>query len=155
MTNMTIREFNYLPEDARVIRNEVFVREQGFINEFDETDSISIHLVLYHNEKPISTCRIYYHTEKQTFIIGRIAVMKEYRGNHIGASMLRSAEESIRNKGGSSVILSAQVRIAAFYEKHGYHKQGDVYLDEDCPHVWMKKNLEECKSRNAVRFDIE
>ena len=140
---MTIREFNYLPEDAKIVRNEVFVKEQGFINEFDETDNNSVHIVLYNKDKPISTCRIYFHIGKQMFVIGRIAVLKEHRGNNVGAVTLRFAEESIRNNGGSSVILSAQVRIAKFYEKHGYTKQGEVYLDEDCPHVWMIKNLED------------
>lgn len=35
-----------LPEDAKQIRTAVFVDEQGFHEEFDETDDISIHAVL-------------------------------------------------------------------------------------------------------------
>ena len=38
-------------------------------------------------------------------------------------------------------MLSGQVRVAGFYEKLGYIKQGETYLDEGCPHIWMKKNL--------------
>ena len=42
-----IREFDALPEEAAYIRSEVFVREQGFAGEFDFTDGIARHLVLY------------------------------------------------------------------------------------------------------------
>lgn len=139
---MIIKEYNYLPEEARHIRNEVFVNEQGFVEEFDEVDGIAKHLVLYEREQPISTCRIYFNSKKQSFVIGRIAVIKEWRGKNIGAKMLNSAEDNIRRDGGKSVMLSAQVRAEGFYEKQGYKKQGLVYLDEDCPHIWMKKKLE-------------
>ena len=140
---MTKKEFHYLSEDARVIRSEVFVKEQGFVDEFDEIDDIATHIVMYDRERPISTSRIYFHIEKQAFVIGRIAVIKEYRGKNIGASMLRVSDENIRQKGGKIVMLSAQVRVSEFYEKQGYQKQGVVYLDEGCPHIWMEKNLED------------
>jgi hypothetical protein len=74
---MIIKEYNYLPEEARKIRTEVFVKEQRFVEEFDEIDNIAKHMVLYEREQPISTCRIYFDIKKQSFVIGRIAVVKE------------------------------------------------------------------------------
>jgi predicted GNAT family N-acyltransferase len=138
---MIIKEYNDLPEEARKIRNEVFVKEQGFIEEFDKIDDVAKHMVMYEKEQPISTCRIYFNNKKQSFVVGRIAVVKEWRGKNIGARMLKSAEDTIRRDGGTSIVLSAQVRVVEFYEKQGYKKQGVVYLDEECPHIWMKKNL--------------
>lgn len=45
-----------LPEDAAYIRKRVFVEEQGFSDEFDDTDTIAAHIVLYNEEnKPIAT----------------------------------------------------------------------------------------------------
>lgn len=140
---MKTKEYNYLPEDARKIRSDVFVTEQGFKEEFDEIDDIATHIVLYDGENPISTCRVYFHTQKQSFVIGRIAVIKEYRGKNIGTGMLHYVEDIIRQKGGNSVILSAQVRVKEFYEKQGYKIQGEAYLEEDCPHIWMEKNLKD------------
>ena len=143
---MIIKEYNYLPEDAIKIRTEVFVKEQGFIEEFDEIDDIAKHIVIYEKEQPISTCRIYFNSNKQSFVIGRIAVVKEWRGKNIGTKMLSVAEDNIKRAGGTSVMLSAQVRILEFYEKQGYTKQGETYYDEDCLHIWMKKNLRDiCK----------
>lgn len=55
---MIVKEYDYLPEDAIKIRNEVFVKEQGFNNEFDDIDNIAKHLLVYENEQPVSTCRI-------------------------------------------------------------------------------------------------
>ena len=138
---MIIKDYNYLPEEAKKIRSEVFVKEQGFYDEYDEFDDIAKHMVMYSNEEPISTCRIYYNYEKESYIIGRVAVLKEWRGKNIGRRILNAAEEYIRENGGKSVMLSGQVRVAGFYEKLGYIKQGETYLDEGCPHIWMKKNL--------------
>lgn len=138
---MIIKDYNYLPEEAKKIRREVFVKEQGFYDEYDEFDDIAKHMVMYSNEEPISTCRIYYNSEKESYIIGRVAVLKEWRGKNIGRRILNAAEEYIRENGGKSVMLSGQVRVAGFYEKLGYIKQGETYLDEGCPHIWMKKNL--------------
>lgn len=41
---MQIKHFDTLPEDAIFIRKEVFVKEQGFKNEFDEKDNEGIFL---------------------------------------------------------------------------------------------------------------
>lgn len=138
---MIIKEYNCLPEEAKKIRVEVFVKEQGFVEEFDEIDGIAKHMVMYEGEQAISTCRIYFDSKKQSFVIGRVAVLKEWRGKNIGAKMLNAAEDSITREGGKSVMLSGQARVAEFYEKQGYEKQGDAYLEEDCLHILMKKNL--------------
>ena len=42
---MKTQIYSTLPQEARRIREEVFVREQGFENEFDETDQRAFHLV--------------------------------------------------------------------------------------------------------------
>lgn len=140
---MIIKEYNYLPEEARNIRSEVFVKEQGFIEEFDVIDDIAKHIVIYEREQPISTCRIYFNIKKQSYVIGRIAVIKVWRGKNIGQRMLISAEDNIKRDGGKSAMLSAQVRAVGFYEKQGYKKQGVAYLDEECLHIWMNKNLKD------------
>ncbi len=138
---MTIKEYRYLTDEAKKIRFEVFIKEQGFTQELDEIDQRAIHLVMFDQKEAISTCRIYYNNVQDSYAVGRLAVLKQWRGKSIGARLLNAAEECIRRKGGKSIILSAQLSVFAFYEKQGYSKQGEVYYDEDCPHVWMKKLL--------------
>ena len=48
---MQIKHFDTLPEDAVFIRKEVFVKEQGFKNEFDEKDNEAHFFVGYENMK--------------------------------------------------------------------------------------------------------
>ena len=62
---MQIKHFDTLPEDAVFIRKEVFVKEQGFKNEFDEKDNEAHFLVGYENGSPVATCRIFYDTTKR------------------------------------------------------------------------------------------
>lgn len=136
---MIIRKYEKLPEEAIQIRNEVFVKEQGFLDEFDAIDDISSHLVLFQELLPIATCRYYWNEMKSAYVVGRIAVLKAFRGKNIGALILKEAERQI--PGGSIVYLSAQVRVAGFYEKQGYTTKGVPYYDEYCPHIWMSKEL--------------
>lgn len=44
-------------EQAAAIRQAVFVEEQGFHNEFDETDETCLHCVISDGPQPVATCR--------------------------------------------------------------------------------------------------
>lgn len=131
--------YDKLPEEVQEIREEVFMKEQGFCDEFDETDMHAKHLVLYDENIPIATCRFYKRDLSEDYIIGRIAVIKQYRGRNIGACLLAEAEAEIRKMGGKRIFLHAQKRVEKFYEKQGYSGYGEIDLDENCPHIWMKK----------------
>lgn len=131
--------YDKLPEEAQEIREEVFMKEQGFCDEFDETDMHAKHLVLYDENIPIATCRFYKRDLSEDYIIGRIAVIKQYRGRNIGACLLAEAEAEIRKMGGKRIFLHAQKRVEKFYEKQGYSGYGEIDLDENRPHIWMKK----------------
>ena len=74
-----------LTRDAEDIRREVFVEEQGFSNEFDETDRTAEHIVFYEKDIPAAVCRFYQDTEEGVFVAGRIAVRKKFRGRHLEA----------------------------------------------------------------------
>ncbi|MBR2081453.1 MAG: GNAT family N-acetyltransferase [Elusimicrobiaceae bacterium] len=128
-----------LNEDVINIRTAVFMQEQGFQNEFDQTDKTCTHLVLYDGNKPIATCR--YFSDGTNYHIGRVAVIKEYRGKNLGNKLMQLAETEIKKECGKSIELSAQVRVKDFYQKLGYCPVGDVYLDEYCEHITMRKEL--------------
>lgn len=134
--------FDRLPNDAKFIREEVFIKEQGFKNEFDQVDSIATHYVMYDDfGSPIAVCRSFKDDITGNFTIGRIAVMKSYRGQGLGKKILAAAEDEILRKGGTFAVLHAQIAALKFYEACGYFPFGDPDFDEDCPHIWMKKAL--------------
>ena len=139
---MEHKKFIGLNDDIIKIRTSVFVDEQGFKDEFDEIDKTCTHIVLYDSGKCIATCR--YFKEGENYHIGRVAIIKEYRGKHLGNKIMQIAETEIRGKcnGAKCVIeVSSQVRVSEFYEKLGYNEIGNIYVDEYCEHIRMIKEL--------------
>ena len=100
---MQAKVYDYLPQEAIDIRTAVFINEQGFQDEFDDIDKKAIHIVLFEDNRPIAVCRVYYSEDKKCYVIGRIAVMKEYRGKAYGAKVVQMAENEIKKKSGSKI----------------------------------------------------
>lgn len=130
---------NTLSKDEKFIRETVFIEEQNFKIEFDETDDLATHIVMYFDDKPVGCCRLY--KQGNEYHIGRIAVLKPYRGKGYGEKILLHAESVAKEKGAGTIKLSAQVRASGFYEKLGYKKYGEIYFDEYCEHIAMKKDI--------------
>lgn len=127
-------------KDAFAVRQEVFVKEQGFQEEFDAIDDSCWHLILYQNDRPVACARLFSQGD-EVWHAGRIAVQKSLRGTGIGSRIMAVLEEKARQLGGKKIVLSAQCRAAEFYLKQGYQKTENEYLEEYCPHVEMFKAL--------------
>ncbi|MCH5210994.1 MAG: GNAT family N-acetyltransferase [Oscillospiraceae bacterium] len=123
--------------DAIKIREKVFVEEQGFHDEFDEIDKTAWHIIVYENERPLATGRLY--VDNDTPHIGRVAVLRSERGRQFGKLIIAVLEKKARDMGYTKTELSAQLRVVEFYEKLGYVAEGDIYLNEDYPHIKMVK----------------
>ena len=150
-------------EDARLVRERVFVEEQGFENEFDETDAdpSTIHLTLYADGRLAGCARTFPDPDdpnaegstaplvamqdgaaaRACWVFGRLAVLPEARRGGFGTLLLAEAERVARERGAASMRLHAQCRAAGFYERAGYEQYGPVELDEHVEHVWMRKPL--------------
>lgn len=142
--NIEKQFYTGLNNDLRYIREKVFVEEQGFQDEFDDVhiDNISFHLLLYIEGKPVATGRLYQKDPvNNVYIIGRLAVLSDYRNLNLGSIVLTSLEEKAKHCGATAIELSAQCRVQGFYEKYGYRAIGNSYLDGDCPHILMIKDL--------------
>ena len=129
-----------LKAGCAAVRTAVFVQEQGFQQEFDAIDDRAWHVLICDGEIPVATGRLYT-TDGDHFVIGRVAVMPDYRGAHLGERVVSALEEQAAKCGGSMISLSAQCRAMGFYEKLGYAPKGDSYMDEFCPHITMVKQL--------------
>ena len=130
-----------LPQ-CRLVREEVFIKEQKFEKEFDDIDAYAYHELIYTDDKPVAVCRFF--TDDKTekiYHLGRVCVLKEYRGKSLGKALLENTEMFLKLKGAEEIHLSAQVRAKDFYVKLGYTEYGEEFLDEYCPHINMKKKL--------------
>lgn len=125
--------------DWTQIRTEVFMKEQGFENEFDDIDNHAVHLTVYVDGEPAGCGRVY--EENGCFVIGRIAVRKQFRSLGLGSVVMNSLEKIAKEKGAKIIRLTAQMRAKAFYQKLGYREFGEPCMDEHVEHIRMKKEI--------------
>jgi len=131
------------PQDAdliRAVRQQVFVIEQGIDPSLEWTgDDHTFHcvLALTDHQNSIGTGRI--KVESKTATIGRMAVVKSFRGSGVGAAILSRLIEIGKAEGANKFELSAQVSAIAFYQKHGFIASGDVYMDANIEHRKMSR----------------
>lgn len=124
---------------VRRVRDSVFVEEQHIspLEEADEYDSKedTDFLVLLDNDEPVATMRIAY--MPKYIKIGRIAVMKKYRGRHYGAIIVSTAVKKLFDKGVQSVYLESQKHAVGFYETLGFTVCGEELVDRGILHLPM------------------
>ncbi|MBR6516699.1 MAG: GNAT family N-acetyltransferase, partial [Bacilli bacterium] len=94
-----IKVTNELTEHGKQIREEVFIHEQGFTIEIDEVDNYAYHVVYYKNDVAVAVCRFFNDNNSSTYHIGRFAVKKDYRNQHIGKDMLIKVLDKIKEIG--------------------------------------------------------
>ena len=119
----------------RIIRTTVFIHEQRIPEdlEWDDFDLVSMHvLALNSDEPPIGTARLLPDGH-----IGRMAVLKEWRGKGLGTAMLLRILEELRNRRIQKAILNAQTTAIKFYEKFGFQVSGKEFTEAEIPHVKM------------------
>lgn len=128
-------------QDYRAVRIEVFMKEQGFQNEFDEIDAVATHLTVYVDGELAGCARCFPHQEDATWVFGRIAVLPQFRHQGLGGVLLQEMEKLVKSRGRKRCLLDAQCRACAFYERYGYTVCGQEHMDEHVPHVQMEKIL--------------
>lgn len=129
-------------EEAKKVREAVFVIEQGYDEEFDEIDEIAWHVLILDNQQGIAVGRTYQDNhDSQLFHIGRMAVLKEYRKQSLGRLIMSNLEKQAKRLGAKTMKLSAQQHAIGFYQSMGYQVISEVYLDQGQPHVSMKKTI--------------
>lgn len=127
--------------DWQYVREEVFVKEQGFHHEFDEIDKHALHLTVYMDGVLAGCARCFADQKKDTYVFGRIAVLKVYRKSGIGTFILQKLVAIAADKGMKYVRLDAQCRAVSFYEKYGFYQSGEHYMEEHVEHIGMRKDL--------------
>ena len=123
---------------ASPIRFTVFVEEQAVPREIelDEYDAVSVHAVVFEDETPVATGRLLPDGH-----IGRMAVLKAWRGRGIGGLVLKKLIEAAIQRGHAEVVLSAQVHAVPFYRAHGFMPKGEPYLEAGITHQAMRRAL--------------
>ena len=98
--------------------------------EFDEHDGDeSKYIVILDDTYPVATC---------------VVVLPEYRGQHLGSTVIKEAEKWITELGYTNIQIDSRVVAVGFYEKLGYKRMDDEIIKSwsfDC--VRMRKRVGE------------
>ena len=72
--------------------------------------------------------------------IGRVIVKESYRDKKFGHELMRVSIDAIKKLfQETKITISAQLYLQKFYESHGFLVVGESYLEDDIPHIEMKK----------------
>jgi predicted GNAT family N-acyltransferase len=141
LTNVEIKQVTWREAERhlRAVRTPVFIEEQAVTPEFewDDIDATAVHLLAMLQDEPIGCLRIIdYHK------IGRMAVLKHWRGFGLGFALLQEAIKICKLQNSKLIVLSAQTHAIGFYLKAGFNVTSAEYCDVHIPHVDMQIALD-------------
>lgn len=131
-------------DDIFQIREVVFVVEQEVDpdEEYDEFESTARHFKALVDGVPAGTARWRF-TEKG-IKLERFAVLKECRGKGVGQALVKAVLDDIQQHpdfNGKICYLHAQVSAMGLYEKFGFQKEGNLFMECNISHYKMKLHI--------------
>jgi hypothetical protein len=140
LIEISIVSFSNQQQDILAIRHRVFTVEQQVDPniDFDGLDGLALQVLASSDGIAVGTGRML--TDGH---IGRIAVLKEYRGKGIGSDIIQALVNQAREAGMAKVFLGSQVRAVPFYEKLGFSAAGDNYIEANILHTPMEMTIED------------
>ena len=131
----------HTPKQAllKAVREQVFIKEQHvpLYIEWDEHDADAIHLLaLDLAGHPIGCARIL-----KIGRVGRMAVLREWRGKGLGIALLDAAIAICKSLGMQTIAISSQTHAIKFYQKAGFSVTSEAYIDANIWHVDMQRTI--------------
>lgn len=140
--NFAVRTADWEADCGRLrdVRHSVFVVEQGVPVEleWDGLDAHCTHLLAEDAAGcPIGCARLLPDGH-----VGRMAVLRPWRGRGVGRTLLQAALARAALAGLTVVRLNAQMHALDFYRREGFEAFGDVFSDAGIPHRAMQRAIE-------------
>jgi ElaA protein len=124
------------------LRSEVFVVEQNCVyQDIDGKDQKALHLIGEYNSKTVAYARLFQAGDYfENASIGRVVVGTDYRDKKWGHELMQQAIAGIEEYFHTTKItISAQLYLQKFYESHGFVTTSETYLEDNIPHIEMRK----------------
>jgi ElaA protein len=128
--------------DILRLRSEIFVVEQNCVYlDLDGKDKLALHLFGEFEGKIVAYSRLFKAgVSFDNASIGRVVVGANYRDRKWGHDLMREAIAGIKTHfGESKITIGAQLYLKKFYESHGFIQSSEMYLEDNIPHIEMKK----------------
>jgi predicted GNAT family N-acyltransferase len=122
-----------------LVRAIVFMEEQhvSCAEEMDGLDSDALQILGEIGGEPVATGRIRFFGDSAK--LERLAIRTVWRGHGHGNRLLEFMLAAARERGYRKFNLHGQERLRSFYEKHGFHAEGDSFLEAGIPHLLMRR----------------
>jgi len=123
------------------LRQEVFaVEQQSIYLDLDGLDQQAVHMLCTRDEQLLAYQRCLppglRYPESS---LGRIVVCPSARSQHLGKELVqRGISYNLETWPESDICISAQAHLKNFYRDLGFAAQGDVYDEDDIPHLQMQ-----------------
>ena len=140
-----------LMEKYFAVRRAVFVQEQNvdISIEIDELENASgtVHLAVLNEAGECAGAGrlVEYdggpHCPVKTAKLGRVCVLKEFRGLGLGELIVGKLIETARERGYEEIILHSQVYVCGLYEKFGFKRRGDIFDEAGIEHIEMSARI--------------
>lgn len=131
-------DWKTLEHPASRVRLMVFVAEQKvpLEEEIDALDPLCTHFVAKDSHGMVVGCA----RMTPTGHIGRVAVLKPFRGRGVGKIVLSAVLDYARAHGMKKLDLNAQTHARGFYEAFGFVAEGDVFNECGIEHIHMVRS---------------
>lgn len=132
-----------LLKDAMTVRQEVFGKEQNYSkgSSRDNDDETAVFVNVYCDGKTVATSRMIQTEKKGTRLMGRIAVLQQFRKFGLGRIMLSTLENSAREESAKELTVVSQKQALGFYEKLGFAVCGEEFEEENITMLPVRKEL--------------
>lgn len=134
--NIVHGDWKTYQHEAERVRAMVFIAEQKVPREleFDEDDKTAEHFISFDARHMVTGCARLLDNGR----IGRVAVLRPFRGRGIGEAVMKTVLERAKARGMKDVHLAAQVQTMPFYERLGFEPFGDEFDEAGIPHRMMR-----------------
>ena len=72
--------------------------------------------------------------------LGRIVTKKSHRNHGLAEKLIKKAIDLVCEKESRAIRISAQCYLEKYYEKFGFIKASEEYLEDNIPHIEMLKD---------------
>ena len=129
-------------KDTIKLRNEILRKPLGlaFAEDELEKEKANMHMAAYEDERMLGCCMLV-EEGPQTVRLRQMAVVNDVQGKGIGRALMTFAENLARDRGYRKITMHARKNALGFYEKLGYKKNGEEFVEITIPHYVMEKEL--------------
>ena len=124
------------------LRDDILRKPLGLVLSPTELDQEKENMLIgAFEEEDMLGCCMLVEKDRASVRLRQMAVLNDLQGKGIGRALMNFAENLARDRGYATIFMHARKNVVGFYEKMGYNKVGDEFIEITIPHYVMEKRL--------------